>query len=420
MDAIWYDAIILALLIFCAWRGASKGFAWQVATIGAIVLCFVFAEKASLILAPLITVDPPLNRWIAMFALYIGASFVSFAVARMIRGTLKKWQFEEFDSHLGAVFGFIKGVAFALVITFFAVTLSESLRGQVLASHSGYAAGQILVAFHPVMPDEFHGVIDPYIEKLGHTVVHDHDDHAPGHQHDEDEHAHDHGDETSHDDFGAAPWQGSESGTADPPLPADWGSDGDDGGFGPPPAFKSSPASGPIESAPKESPTAITDFERIVDDIPDDLKNSALQALRNTKQEDREELLSTFETAIPSVIKAVSQEWANGKPAGAGGTTQRETILREIAAVYNKDPEAQRNIVRQAEAALLGVPDEVATVVIRDWYADIFGLTDEDPDPATNFETRFDERIRRQLEAFGISLDRVRAELRDRLQGMMR
>lgn len=413
MDAIWYDAIILALLVFCTWRGASKGFAWQIATIGAIVLCFVFAETGSLALAPFIQVDPPLDRWIAMFVLYIGASFVSFAAARMVRGTLKKWQFEEFDSHLGAIFGFIKGIAFALVITFFAVTLSESLRARVMLSHSGQAAGRILLSIHPILPDGFHGVVDPYIERLGHTVAHDEHDFAPGHDHD----GHDH---SSEDGFGHSPWQGggSGSGNVSTPTQPPTGQQYDE--FGPRPLMQDAPAPLPANAAPPEATRRITSFEQILDDIPQDLKDSAVRAWQNTKPEDREELLASFQTAIPGVIKAVSQEWASGKPEEAATRNWRDETLREIAGVYTKDLDAQKNIVRQAEDALHGVPDEVGNAVIRDWYADLFGLDGEDPDPATTFETRFDVRIRRQLEAFGISLDRLQADLRDRLQGKSR
>jgi membrane protein required for colicin V production len=417
---MWYDAIIFALLVICVIRGAAKGFAWQIATIGALVLCFVFAETASLAIAPLIKLDPPLNRWIAMFALYIGASFVSFAAARTVRSALEKWQFDEYDKHLGAIFGFIKGVAFALVITFFAVTLSESVRAEVLSSYSGYSAGHILSALHPVMPEELCGVIDPYLEKLGQEVVHDHHGHDHG---DDDGHGHDHGDGDHHDhadDFGGLPGgvrPGSEvpddSWTSGPSAPRDdFGNPPSD--FGPQPDWQNRPQRGAPGSAP--APSVSDDLRRLVDDVPDDLKASALNALKNTKPDDRDELIAKFQTAIPGLIRAVSQEWSNGKPADADAVTRREETLREVAAIYNgKDVEAQRHIVRQAEEQLRGVPDAVADVVVQDWYADLLRLDGEDPDPSTTLATRLDERIKRQLASFGISPARLSADLRARL-----
>ncbi|MBA3313161.1 MAG: CvpA family protein [Planctomycetota bacterium] len=402
---MWYDAIILVLLLFCTIRGASKGFAWQIATIGALAICFLFAESASLAIAPLIKVDPPLNRWIAMFVLYIGASFVSFAVARTVRKTLESWQFVEYDKHLGAIFGFVKGGAFALVLTFFAVTLSERTRADVLASYSGFSAGHIMSALHPVMPTELHPIIDPYLEKLGQTVVH-----GPDYGTDPHDLA------SSGDEFGTPPLTGAPR-QPSPSLP-DYGTGSADDFGSPPPDFGTVPdwpAQPRLSTPTKPSNTTTSGLERIIDDIPDDLKQAALTAIKNTKPEDRDELLATFRTAIPGLIKAVSMEWEQGKPPEADRLTRRDETLREIAAVYTTDLAAQRNIIRQAEEQLSGVPDDVAEVVIQDWYADLLRLTFEDPDPATDLATRLDVRIQRQLAAFGISTNSLNADLRTRL-----
>lgn len=398
---MWFDAIILALLIFCTIRGAAKGFAWQIAAIGALIICFFFAESASIALAPLIKVDPPLNRWIAMFVLYLGASFVSFGAARTVRKTLESWQFVEYDKHLGAIFGFVKGAAFGLVITFFAVTLSERLRADVLDSYSGHAAGQVMSALHPVMPRELHAIIDPYIEKLGHTVAHDHD-HAGGPH-----------DIVSKDDgFGSFPALPGE-----PPTPRPTPTGNPAGDFEVPPTdFGSAPDWPERPRADTGSPLTIpASFQGIIDDIPDDLKQAAITAIKNTKPEDRDELLAQFRTAIPGLIKAVSMEWEQGKPPEADQMTRRDETLREIAAIYTTDLTAQRNIVRQADEQLAGVPDDVAEVVIQDWYADLLRLTAEDPDPSTDLATRLDVRIKRQLSAFRVPVDRLSDDLRSRL-----
>ena len=121
---MWYDLLILAIIIFAAIRGAMKGFVWQLATIAALVLCFLFATPLSLALAPAIGVQPPLNRWIALAVIYALFSLLAFGGARMLREGIEKAKFVEYDRHLGSVFGLLKGVVIALVLTFFAVTLS--------------------------------------------------------------------------------------------------------------------------------------------------------------------------------------------------------------------------------------------------------------------------------------------------------
>ncbi len=401
---MWYDLIIFGLLVICTVRGASKGFAWQVATIGALAICFFFAQTGSLAIAPLIKLDPPLNRWVAMFILYVGASFVSFAAARAVRKTLEKWQFVEYDKHLGAIFGFAKGVAIGLVITFFAVTLSEKARATVLASYSGNAAGHVMSALHPILPGELHSVIDPYLEKLGREVVHGRDDFG----------SHPDGPTVPADGFGLPP-----NLSGNPPAQAgtrpgvrapadDFGAPPPD--FGPVPDWSARPAS--AGAAPKG---VMSDLDRLVADVPNDLKQMALDAYRNTSAEDRDELAAKFQTGVPGIIKAVSMEWQKGKPAGADSQSRLDETLREIAGVYTTKIDNQRNIVQRAEEQLQGLPDGVAEAVAQDWYADLLRLTGEDPDPATNVSTRLDVRIKRQLKSFGVAPDDLSADVRARL-----
>jgi membrane protein required for colicin V production len=192
MSLTWYDFAMAGMLLFAVVRGAVKGFVWQLAAIVAIVLCFYFAGSLSLLLAPMIpNVEPPANRWVAMFLLYLGFSFVSFGAARVLRGWIEKAKFVEYDRHLGAVFGLVKGVAFCLVVTFFVVTLSDDLRETVVQSQSSYGAAIIMDRLHSVMPENMHEVLEPYIHQFdrpGMNLKHSHDSEiSDGHVHD-DEH----------------------------------------------------------------------------------------------------------------------------------------------------------------------------------------------------------------------------------------
>lgn len=197
---MWYDVLVVGVLLFAVIRGATKGIVWQLATIAALVLCFAFSEGLSQAIAPYITLKPPLNRWVAMFGLYLFFSFLSFAVARSLKNWIDKAQFVEYDRHLGSVFGFIKGVIFVMVMTFFGVTLTQQmpdLRSSIFDSQTGKIAAVVMDRLHPVMPDELHDVLGPYIHSLDrpgldlHAHEHGdshHDDHA---HHDHDHHGHD-------------------------------------------------------------------------------------------------------------------------------------------------------------------------------------------------------------------------------------
>jgi membrane protein required for colicin V production len=196
MPPMWYDLVILAILAWATIRGAVKGFVWQLATIAAIVLCFAFSETVSLAVAPYIGVKPPLNRWVSMFVLYVVCSFAAFAAARKLRGWLEKARFVEYDRHLGAIFGFLKGTVFCLVLTFFVVTLSEEAKSHVLASRSGHVSAIVMDRLHPVMPAELRDVLEPYIHQLDQPGqdLHAHEvgSHAAAGEDQPNEHPHDH------------------------------------------------------------------------------------------------------------------------------------------------------------------------------------------------------------------------------------
>ena len=81
---MWYDLLTLGILMYAMFRGAMKGIVWQLATIAALLMCFFFSGSLSHVIAPFIRVEEPLNKWIAMLVLYLGFSFVSFGVARVM------------------------------------------------------------------------------------------------------------------------------------------------------------------------------------------------------------------------------------------------------------------------------------------------------------------------------------------------
>lgn len=166
MSPFWYDIIIAVVLVYATARGAQKGLILQLAWIVALVLMFFFAEEISPVLMPYMPAEEPMNRWLAMLLVYILFAFVTFAAAHKIGDWMERMKFMDVNRHLGGLFGLVKGVIFALVLTFFVVTLSESARGVVLESHSGYASAIVMDRLHSVMPEEIHEVLEPYIHKL--------------------------------------------------------------------------------------------------------------------------------------------------------------------------------------------------------------------------------------------------------------
>ena len=111
-----------------------------------------------------------MNRFIAMFVLYMGTSLAIWLLFRIVRGFVDRVRLKEFDHQMGALFGAAKGVLLCVAITFFAVTLSTKARAAVLKSRSGHYIALLLNRADAVMPKELHDVLDPYLDKLEHEL----------------------------------------------------------------------------------------------------------------------------------------------------------------------------------------------------------------------------------------------------------
>jgi membrane protein required for colicin V production len=162
-----YDLLMVLVLVAATVFGFWKGMAWQIASLASLVVSYFAALRFSGQLAPMFGDHAPLNRFIAMFAIYIGTSFIIWMLFRLVAGAIDKVRLESFDRQLGAMFGFAKGALLCIVITFFAVASLPPAQGEaIVASQSGRYIVALLDKSHSVFPPEIHQVIDPYLNKI--------------------------------------------------------------------------------------------------------------------------------------------------------------------------------------------------------------------------------------------------------------
>src|SRR4051812_34398927 len=165
-----YDLLMVAMLIGATIFGFWKGMAWQIASLAALVVSYFASLKFSDQLAPLATsmfgVQPPLNKCVAMLAIYIATSFVVWMLFRMVSGAIDKIRLESFDKQMGGTLGFAEGICMCVVITFFVVMLWPAQREAIVASQSGHYIVVLLDKANSIFPPEIHQVVDPYLQKL--------------------------------------------------------------------------------------------------------------------------------------------------------------------------------------------------------------------------------------------------------------
>jgi membrane protein required for colicin V production len=161
-----YDIFMLIVLVGCTVFGAWKGMAWQLASLAALVVSTMVAVHFSQPLAPYFSSQAPWNHFVAMLALYLLTSLGVWLLFRLVAGMIDRVQLKDYDRQLGGLVGAAKGVLLCMVITFFAVGLSESARQAVLHSRSGYYIAVAIERGYPFVPQEVRGVVGQYVEEL--------------------------------------------------------------------------------------------------------------------------------------------------------------------------------------------------------------------------------------------------------------
>jgi membrane protein required for colicin V production len=161
-----YDLVMLAVLAMATLFGLWKGMAWQIASLASVVVSFFVAMRMSGQVAPMISAQEPWNRFIAMLLLYLATSAGIWLAFRVVARIIDRIRLKDFDRQVGALFGLAKGALWCLVITFFAVTLSESLRQNVLTTYSGRTIATVIKQTSPIMPPEVRKVLGTYIDRL--------------------------------------------------------------------------------------------------------------------------------------------------------------------------------------------------------------------------------------------------------------
>ncbi|CAK9043377.1 Colicin V production protein, partial [Durusdinium trenchii] len=371
MLVMWYDVVVLAILLFFTVRGAMKGVIWQIAGIAGIVLCFTFAETISAAVGPRVPLEPPLNNWIVLFGSYLAFSFVAFGLARLLNGWVEKAQMKEYNRHLGAVFGFVKGVALSLILTFLVVTVSEDARESLRHSRSGHAAAIIMDRLHPVMPEKLHDALEKYIHQL--------DPQEPSH----DLIAHDGENATGTSGTNTIP--GTTNGT-----PQQGAGQGNDFWSAIRNTLNDEAKRVILNGLSQSSPEDRAQIEQAIIDVVEQTPSSELTELQDALVQAGSRQLqktlqswqqsSTGSNAPIHTDSSIGQSGASTTQPGAPHGLSSSQVITEIAAVYSSIESVQQSIVQDIESRMTGVPESVTQAVLTDWLADLRS-TQPDPDP---------------------------------------
>lgn len=162
-----YDILMLILMLASILYGAHKGLAWQVASIASMFASYGAAYRFRGEVARLVPAEAPWNMFLAMFILYSGSSLGIWLFFRLVKDFIERMKLKEFDQHMGALLGLIKGAILCSLVTLFAVTLlGDAQRQAIVRAQSGHYIARLLRDADPIMPTEVREVLDPYLDRL--------------------------------------------------------------------------------------------------------------------------------------------------------------------------------------------------------------------------------------------------------------
>jgi membrane protein required for colicin V production len=167
-----YDVLMVAILAAAALFGAWKGLAWQVASVGSIIISYFVALTFRGPVAAMIDAAAPWNMFLAMLLLYVGSSAAVWIGFNMVRGAINRFKLKEWDRQIGALLGLAKGGLLCILSTFFALMLlGPTQREQIIHSNSGYAIAVVIHNADAVMPKEVGELVGPYLEDFGEKLA---------------------------------------------------------------------------------------------------------------------------------------------------------------------------------------------------------------------------------------------------------
>jgi membrane protein required for colicin V production len=162
-----YDLVMLAVLAGSALFGFWKGLAWQVASIGSILLSYFVALNFRGLIASKLGLEPPLDTAVAMLILYTGSSLAVWLAFGFVSKSLKELRLKDWDHQIGALVGAAKGVLFCMLITVFAMSLGpQSWKETIPKSTSGKYIAAALTKTEALLPKDLHQMIAKYTDPV--------------------------------------------------------------------------------------------------------------------------------------------------------------------------------------------------------------------------------------------------------------
>ncbi len=132
-----FDIVVLAILVLSVFWGGMRGVISQIATIASWGLSWLISARYYTVFATFLPSSETGNTIVAPIVVFVVSAIAIGIAFRFFKRMVSLAGLKEFDRQAGALFGALKGALLCLLITFFAVIVSDKTRDFVNNSKSG-------------------------------------------------------------------------------------------------------------------------------------------------------------------------------------------------------------------------------------------------------------------------------------------
>ena len=142
----------------------------QIVSVASYFICWIVATRFGGLVAPTIPVEAPWNQVLAMAIIFLITLVAIRFGAATLEKLIKDWHLQKLNTLLGGALGFAKGLLLCMIITFFAVTFSETSRSCVFNSTSGFRLAQLITQIGVFVPKDSYEFVHSQLAQFQNKV----------------------------------------------------------------------------------------------------------------------------------------------------------------------------------------------------------------------------------------------------------
>jgi len=148
-----FDLVVTVLLATATFWGGLRGVVSQISAIATWILSGLAAARYGSVVGDVVSIPEPWRAPVSALIVFC-ASLLALSVAtRFVKRAVSLAGLKEFDRQAGALFGFFKGCAICVVLTFFCVLASDKTRDLVDQSKSGPYLASVSLLLKSAFPE---------------------------------------------------------------------------------------------------------------------------------------------------------------------------------------------------------------------------------------------------------------------------